>query len=98
MKKSTVLIVDDDRDLLTAVRILLKTKVKRVLVEHNPENLLRILESEAVDETETKAWHKLLHVLTHEIMNSIAPISSLASCPWKARRERKVTFTLAMEH
>ncbi|WP_400262426.1 sensor histidine kinase [Sphingobacterium sp. SG20118] len=34
--------------------------------------------NEAMDETETKAWHKLLRVLTHEIMNSIAPISSLA--------------------
>ena len=34
--------------------------------------------SEAIDETETRAWHKLLRVLTHEIMNSIAPISSLA--------------------
>ncbi|MGE8376932.1 MAG: sensor histidine kinase, partial [Sphingobacterium sp.] len=34
--------------------------------------------NEAIDETETKAWHKLLRVLTHEIMNSIAPISSLA--------------------
>lgn len=34
--------------------------------------------SETIDETETKAWHKLLRVLTHEIMNSIAPISSLA--------------------
>lgn len=34
--------------------------------------------NEALDETETKAWQKLLSVLTHEIMNSIAPISSLA--------------------
>lgn len=34
--------------------------------------------NEAIDETETKAWQKLLSVLTHEIMNSIAPISSLA--------------------
>ena len=34
--------------------------------------------NKAVDETENKAWHKLLRVLTHEIMNSIAPISSLA--------------------
>ena len=33
----------------------------------------------AMDETETKAWQKLLGVLTHEIMNSIAPISSLSS-------------------
>jgi two-component system, NtrC family, nitrogen regulation sensor histidine kinase NtrY len=34
--------------------------------------------SEALDETESKAWQKLLTVLTHEIMNSVAPISSLA--------------------
>jgi len=34
--------------------------------------------NEAIDETESKAWQKLLSVLTHEIMNSIAPISSLA--------------------
>lgn len=34
--------------------------------------------NEAIDETEAKAWQKLLSVLTHEIMNSIAPISSLA--------------------
>src|SRR4026207_1303058 len=33
---------------------------------------------EALDETESKAWQKLLSVLTHEIMNSVAPISSLA--------------------
>ncbi len=33
---------------------------------------------EALDETESKAWQKLLNVMTHEIMNSIAPISSLA--------------------
>jgi signal transduction histidine kinase len=34
--------------------------------------------NEAIDETESQAWQKLLSVLTHEIMNSIAPISSLA--------------------
>ncbi len=34
--------------------------------------------NEALDETENNAWQKLLRVLTHEIMNSIAPISSLA--------------------
>ncbi len=34
--------------------------------------------SSAVDETETDAWQKLLRVMTHEIMNSIAPIASLA--------------------
>ena len=34
--------------------------------------------NEALDETEAMAWQKLLSVMTHEIMNSIAPISSLA--------------------
>ena len=35
--------------------------------------------NEALDETEALAWQKLLSVMTHEIMNSITPISSLAS-------------------
>ncbi|CAN5917496.1 sensor histidine kinase [soil metagenome] len=34
--------------------------------------------NEALDETESLAWQKLLNVMTHEIMNSVAPISSLA--------------------
>ncbi len=34
--------------------------------------------NEALDETESQAWQKLLNVMTHEIMNSVAPISSLA--------------------
>jgi two-component system, NtrC family, nitrogen regulation sensor histidine kinase NtrY len=34
--------------------------------------------NQALDETETLAWQKLLRVLNHEIMNSIAPIASLA--------------------
>ena len=34
--------------------------------------------NEALDENEAEAWRKLLSVMTHEIMNSVAPISSLA--------------------
>lgn len=49
MKKATVLVVDDDQDLLTATRILLRPKVKEVIVEHNPEKLLNILEKHSVD-------------------------------------------------
>ena len=33
---------------------------------------------DTLDQTESEAWKKLLSVMTHEIMNSIAPISSLA--------------------
>ncbi|RAK70344.1 sensor histidine kinase [Hymenobacter edaphi] len=34
---------------------------------------------DTLDETEADAWQKLLRVLTHEIMNSVAPIASLAA-------------------
>ena len=34
--------------------------------------------SQALADTETDAWQQLLRVMTHEIMNSVAPIASLA--------------------
>jgi nitrogen fixation/metabolism regulation signal transduction histidine kinase len=34
--------------------------------------------SKVIDETEAQSWQKLLRVMTHEIMNSVAPIASLA--------------------
>lgn len=34
--------------------------------------------NDALDETESQAWQRLLGVMTHEIMNSVAPIASLA--------------------
>lgn len=34
--------------------------------------------NEAVQETEMQTWQKLLRTITHEIMNSVAPIASLA--------------------
>jgi two-component system, NtrC family, response regulator HydG len=39
LKNASILIVDDDPDVLTAVRLLLKTEVKTVATEKNPENL-----------------------------------------------------------
>jgi len=39
---------------------------------------LQNIQSE-IEETEIDAWQKIIRVLTHEIMNSITPISSLAS-------------------
>jgi len=38
----------------------------------------RQTQSSFMDEAETQAWQKLISVLTHEIMNSIAPIISLS--------------------
>lgn len=49
LRKASILIVDDDRDLLTAARLLLKPRVRQVIVEHNPENLPSLLSREQVD-------------------------------------------------
>ncbi|MCV2369791.1 sensor histidine kinase [Roseateles oligotrophus] len=44
-----------------------------------PERLLALMPIESELEAETlKAWRQLVHVLTHEIMNSLTPISSLS--------------------
>lgn len=39
LKNASILIIDDDPDVLTAVRLLLKTEVKEVVTEKNPQNL-----------------------------------------------------------
>jgi signal transduction histidine kinase len=50
--------------------------------------------SEALDETESKAWSKLLNVMTHEIMNSVAPISSLADTLKNRLQSPEITETM----
>ncbi|MDR3693711.1 sigma-54 dependent transcriptional regulator [Mucilaginibacter sp.] len=49
LKKATVLIVDDDPDVLTAVKLLLKTEAGEVITEKNPENLNWLLQRNQVD-------------------------------------------------
>ena len=49
LKKATVLIVDDDPDVLTAVRLLLKPELNEVITEKNPENLNSLLQRNQVD-------------------------------------------------
>jgi len=39
LKSASILIIDDDPDVLTAVRLLLKTEVKDVVTEKTPENI-----------------------------------------------------------
>jgi two-component system response regulator HydG len=43
LKNASVLVIDDDQDVLTAVRLLLKTEVKNVVTEKNPQNLRWLL-------------------------------------------------------
>jgi DNA-binding NtrC family response regulator len=49
LKKATVLVVDDDIDVLTAVKLLLKTETQEVITEKNPENLNWLLQRNQVD-------------------------------------------------
>jgi len=49
LKKATVLVVDDDTDVLTAVKLLLKTEAQEVITEKNPENLNWLLQRNQVD-------------------------------------------------
>ncbi len=43
LKNTCILVIDDDPDVLIAVRLLLKTEVKKVVTEKNPENLPALL-------------------------------------------------------
>ena len=49
MKDASILIVDDDPDVLTAVRLLLKTEVRQVVTEKSPENLKWLLSQQPFD-------------------------------------------------
>jgi len=47
--KANILAIDDDIDVLTAVRLLLKTEVKEVVTEKNPENISSLITSRSFD-------------------------------------------------
>jgi two-component system response regulator HydG len=49
LKNASILIIDDDPDVLTAVRLLLKTEVKDVVTEKNPENIRWHLSKDSFD-------------------------------------------------
>ncbi|MDF9828971.1 sigma-54 dependent transcriptional regulator [Parabacteroides sp. PF5-6] len=49
LHQANILIVDDDRDVLTAVRFLLKAEAKTVLTESNPENIRKLITENEVD-------------------------------------------------
>ncbi len=49
LKNACILIIDDDTDVLTAVRLLLKTEVKEVVTEKNPENIRWLLSKQSFD-------------------------------------------------
>ena len=49
LKNASILVIDDDPDVLTAVKLLLKPEAKEVLTEKNPENLRWLLSKQSFD-------------------------------------------------
>jgi len=71
--QSTVLLLDADQQklMLSAATFVTEGKNHKLVALQNI--------NEALDENEARSWQKLLSVMTHEIMNSVAPIASLAA-------------------
>jgi len=49
LKNAAILVIDDDPDVLTAVRLLLKTEAAEVVTEKNPENMRSLLSRRSFD-------------------------------------------------
>lgn len=49
LKNTSILVIDDDVDVLTAVRLLLKPEVKEIVTEKNPENIRSLLAKQSFD-------------------------------------------------
>jgi DNA-binding NtrC family response regulator len=49
LKDANILVIDDDDDVLTALRLLLKTMVKNVVVNKNPNSIHSLLETQNFD-------------------------------------------------
>ncbi len=81
-RKTTVRIADEREERLVAVdmsRINIRRGSLRVFTMHNIAGEL--------EEREMESWIKLIRVMTHEIMNSIAPITSLSETMLLAWKE-----------
>jgi len=49
LRQANILVIDDDADILTAARLLLKPEVKSVVTDSNPDNLRRLLTANSFD-------------------------------------------------
>ena len=49
IKDSKILVIDDDKDVLTAINLLLKKEVKEVITDKNPENILSHINKNDID-------------------------------------------------
>jgi two-component system nitrogen regulation sensor histidine kinase NtrY len=56
----------------------LSVDVRTLIILDRPLKLITLQDiNSEIEQKEIEAWHKLIRILTHEIMNSVTPISSL---------------------
>jgi two-component system, NtrC family, nitrogen regulation sensor histidine kinase NtrY len=72
----------NQKQVLLAKTTFLNDEIKTNLIAFQNVN-------EAIEDTEAQAYQKLLRVMTHEIMNSVAPIASLAETMEKTVERKK---------
>ncbi len=58
---------------------MLAVEISSLIMMDKPFRLITLQDiNSEIEQKELEAWHKLIRILTHEIMNSITPISSLS--------------------
>jgi len=65
----------------------LNVSTMKLIGENNRLITFQDIKSE-IEQKEIEAWHKLIRILTHEIMNSITPISSLTETMQEVIKDR----------
>jgi len=79
----------DQHFLLSSSNFIVNNKNTKLVVVQNIQP--------TIDQTEMDAWQKLIRVLTHEIMNSITPISSLADTAYTMLPKSNEATTIDVE-
>ena len=77
---------------------MLSIDVSTSLLLDLPHRLIIIQDiNQEIEQKEIEAWHKLIRILTHEIMNSVTPISSLTETTQSMLRDKKGMLRKALE-
>ena len=72
---------------------------KKMVLAERPLTLLSIKDiGDELNDRESESWNKLTHVLTHEIMNTIAPIISLAQTLEHLEEKKEAPTTSPISH
>src|SRR5690606_34475891 len=58
---------------------IISVEVSQMMIIDKPYRMITLQDINAeIEQKEIEAWHKLIRILTHEIMNSVTPIASLS--------------------